>query len=182
MLTLLQKRVAQEMTEYSQGGDYWCISPETGVFLYNLVLKNYCRYAVECGSGIGFSSLWIAAALQQNRGKLVGFEFYPPKCQKAEEFIKKARLGNTVEFICASAHKGIPHLARGVDFVFLDARKCDYLKHFKQVRRKCKKGAIIAADNITSHAEKLQDYLHYVRSHHKSEFKNIGTGLEVTYI
>jgi predicted O-methyltransferase YrrM len=181
MLTPLQQRVAHNIHKYTKGRKYWSVSLKTGDFLHNLILKHSCRYGVECGSGVGYSTLWIATAMQKTRGKLIGFEFYPPKCEQANIFLKKARLGKTAEIICASAAKGIPHLAPGVDFVFLDARKCDYLKHFQLLEKKCKKGAVIVADNIISHAPDLKDYISYTRKKYPCEFVSIGSGLEITY-
>lgn len=182
MLTPLQSRVAEEILQYSQGGDYWCVSPETGAYLYHLIRKNYCRFGVECGSGIGYSTLWMAAAFRQTRGKLIAFEFFLPKWEKAIEFMKKARLSSHVELILASAHKGIPHLPKEVDFAFLDARKCDYLEHFRLIKNRAKKGAIVVADNVTTHAAELTAYLEYVRGNFQSEFQDIGSGLEITRI
>lgn len=182
MLTKTQQKTAGNILEYSKNGKYWCISPETGRFIYDLILENNCKYAVECGSGIGYSTLWIASAIKKNKGGVIGYEFFRPKWEKAVEFMKKARLGTTVEMICASAHKGIPHLKRGVDFAFLDARKCDYLEHFQLLEKRFGKNAVVVADNVSSHAQKLTGYLKYVRKKYPSEFMDIGVGLEVTKI
>lgn len=181
MLTPLQKSISDEIETFASSGEFWCISPETGQYIHDLILKIGCRSGVECGSGIGYSSLWIASALKKNKGKLIGFEFYPPKAIRANEFLKKARLGSCAEIICASATKGLQHIPRGVDFVFLDARKCDYLTHLKLLEKKMKRGCIIVADNVKSHAQELGEYLMYVRSKYHSEFQNIGTGLEISH-
>ena len=182
MFTKTQQKTAEDILEYSKNGEYWCISEETGQLIYDLIVENNCKYAVECGSGIGYSTLWIATAIKKNKGRMIGYEFFRPKWEKTGEFMKQARLGTTVELICTSAHKGIPHLKRGVDFAFLDARKCDYLEHFQLLEKKMVKNAIVVADNVTSHAKKLTEYLKYVRNKYPSDFVDIGTGVEVTYL
>ena len=64
------------------------------------------------------------------------------------------------------------------DFVFIDATKKEYLKYFKLI--KFDKEAVVVADNIISHGEKVQDYVDYVRKKYDSKLLTVGTGIEVT--
>jgi predicted O-methyltransferase YrrM len=182
LLTDHQYKIAQDILQFAseRTEEYWCISRDTGAFIYELIIDNHLQYGVECGSGIGYSSIWIASALKKNSGRFIGFEFFEPKCTRANTALKQARFGDMAEIIQTEATKGIAHLKSGIDFVFLDARKCDYLAQLKCLEPKLKKGAIIVADNTLSHATELEEYLNHVRKKYSSTAYAMGTGIEVS--
>ena len=45
------------------------------------------------------------------------------------------------------------------DFVFIDANKREYVKYFELIKPHLTQKALIIADNITSHAEKVQTFI-----------------------
>ena len=45
------------------------------------------------------------------------------------------------------------------DFVFIDANKQEYVKYFELIKPHLTEKALIIADNITSHAEKVQTFI-----------------------
>ena len=45
------------------------------------------------------------------------------------------------------------------DFVFIDACKKEYVKYFELVKPHLTQKAMIVADNIISHSEKVQDFI-----------------------
>ena len=87
-----------------------------------------------------------------------------------------------VQIIPDDANKRIPDLEDGIGFVFLDARKEDYLNQLQLLEQKLSKNAVIVADNVSSHAEALEEYLKYVRMSgaYESTFVDIGQGVEVS--
>ncbi len=183
MISIQQQKVLKNIYSFGQReGGFWNISPDTGQFLYSLILQEKSKYIVEVGAGNGYSTLWLGLAVQKNKGKMVTFEFFLPKVEMCEKNLQKVGLDEIVDVIPSNASRVIPKLKRGVDFVFLDARKCDYLDQLKLLLPKLKKDALIVADNVSSHAKELESYLHFVRtsSLFSSKFIDLGTGLEVS--
>mgnify|MGYP001591105020 CR=1 FL=1 len=58
--------------------------------------------------------------------------------------------------------------------------KKDYLKYFNKI--KLKKNAIVVADNVISHKEKVKEYVDYVRKNYESCFFEIGSGVEISFV
>mgnify|MGYP001777209718 CR=1 FL=1 len=46
-----------------------------------------------------------------------------------------------------------------IDFAFIDANKAQYVEYYNIIDKHLKVGGIIAADNITSHAEKVKTFV-----------------------
>ena len=61
------------------------------------------------------------------------------------------------------ALKTLPTLEGKFDFVFIDARKQDYLKYLKLLEPKLKPGAVIVGDNVIRSARAMQDFLDYIQ-------------------
>src|ERR1019366_394508 len=47
----------------------------------------------------------------------------------------------------------------GIDFVFIDALKPDYLKYFRSLEPKLVRGATVVADNVIVSARQMSDFL-----------------------
>jgi len=70
-----------------------------------------------------------------------------------------------VEIIEGRAAETLAALPGPFDLVFLDADRPSYPTYLELVVPKLRPGGILIADNVTSHAHELQDYLHRVKSH-----------------
>jgi len=137
-------------------------APEDAQFLRILVESAKSRYGVEVGSYKGFGAIHMGMALERNGGRLVTHEIDAKIADECRENLKKAGLGGTVTVVTGDALQTLPRLETGIDFVFIDAKKEDYLKYFKIVEPKLKPGALIVADNTIKSAKAMKDYLDYV--------------------
>jgi predicted O-methyltransferase YrrM len=70
-----------------------------------------------------------------------------------------------VEIIEGRAADTLASLPGPFDIVFLDADRPSYLAYLELVVPKLRAGGMLIADNATSHANELQDYLDRVKSH-----------------
>ena len=79
----------------------------------------------------------------------------------AIENFKKCGVYGIVRSIQGSACEVLEYLAEEekFDFVFIDANKREYREYFKLVKPHLTEKAMIAADNIISHAEKVQPFI-----------------------
>jgi len=176
------KKLLNKLEEFNQQGGQWNISPETGQFLYDLILKQKSAIIIEIGASNGYSTIWLALAAKEVGAKLITYEFVPEKVRDLVHNLQKAKLIQYVNIIPDDANKRLGELDEPIDFVFLDGRKNEYLQQLQLIEPKLSTGAIIVADNAISHKHVMQEYLYYVRNDkkYKSQLKDIGTGLEIT--
>ena len=116
---------------------------------------------IEIGTSNGYSGIWLAKALKETGGHLTTIEFYEKRKVLAEENFKTC---GVMDIITTKEGSAIGILERipedeVVDFVFIDANKSQYIDYFNLVDPHLKSGGIIAADNITSHAEKVKPFV-----------------------
>jgi predicted O-methyltransferase YrrM len=145
--------------------DFWNISHQTAEFISMLIKISKPKCILEIGTSNGYSALWIADALKEvdqeinNHGHLWTIEFYEKRQCIARENIEKCGLKDYVTFLQGSAREILKELDFIPDFVFIDACKQEYIDYFNILKDKLPKGSIILADNVTSHAAKVQDFL-----------------------
>ena len=69
------------------------------------------------------------------------------------------------------------------DFVFIDANKREYIEYFNLIKPHLLPHSIIAADNVTSHREKVQPFLDAIMSDNdfRTEILDLPAGLSLSY-
>jgi predicted O-methyltransferase YrrM len=123
--------------------------PETdGELLYEIVLGNKYRRALEIGTSTGRSGIYIAWALSKTGGKLTTIEIDQGRYEEALANFHEAGLNDYIEARLADAHELVPELAGPFEFVFIDADKDWYTNYAKAVIPKLKAGGCIAAHNV----------------------------------
>ena len=175
------KRLLQELEIFGRSHDgYYNIPPDTGQFLNMLVRVSKAKNILEIGTSNGYSTIWLAEAVKQNKGKVTTIEISEHKVKMASENFKRATLDKTIKVVHGDALKEIPKLKGKFDFLFLDAVKEDYINYFKLAYPKLTKKAIIVADNAIMFEKYMKDYLGYVRNHKnlRSVLVPIGSGVE----
>ena len=67
--------------------------------------------------------------------------------------------------------------------VFIDANKQEYIKFFEVVHPLLKKGGVILADNITSHAKKVENFVEAISNHkdYQVQILDLPDGLLMAY-
>jgi predicted O-methyltransferase YrrM len=70
----LDARVEKFLNENRRDWHDWNVPYEDGKVLYDLILKNNYKRALEIGTSTGHSSIWMAWALSKTGGKLITIE------------------------------------------------------------------------------------------------------------
>ncbi len=120
-----------------------------GQLLYDIVLKNNYKKALEIGTSTGHSGTWIAWALSKTGGKLITIEIDEGRHRQALAHFKEAGLADTIDARLGDAHKLVEELPGPFDFVFSDADKEWYVNYAKAVIPKLLPGGCLAAHNIS---------------------------------
>jgi predicted O-methyltransferase YrrM len=124
--------------------------PESdGHLLYDLVLKNNYKKALEIGTSTGHSGIWIAWALSKTGGKLITIEIDERRHREALRNFKEAGLSEYIDARLGDAHQVVLDLKGPFDFVFSDADKEWYVNYAKAVIPKLEPGGCLATHNIS---------------------------------
>ncbi len=113
---------------------------------------------LEIGGSRGYSTIWLAAGARVLGGRVVSLEQDPAKIEAWRENIAAAGLEEWAELVEGNAFETLRATEDVFDLVFLDAEKDDYEELFELARRLLEPGALVVADNVTSHAETLAAY------------------------
>jgi len=141
------------------------ITRDTGRLLWIIVRATDATRILEVGTSNAFSTIWLADAARSTGGRVTTLELNPEKIALARANLAATGLDVVVEIIEGRAAETLAALPGPFDLVFLDADRPSYPTYLELVVPKLRPGGILIADNVTSHAHELQDYLHRVKSH-----------------
>lgn len=167
--------------------DFWNISRATANFLNMLIKISDAKSVVEVGTSNGYSGIWLAKALQKTGGRLTTIEFWEKRIIPARENFKTCEVDDVITIKQGSACEVLEELCAddnfSIDLAFIDANKTEYLQYFEIIDKKLKKGGIITADNITSHPEKVANFVEAIKSNpnYQVEILDLPGGLLVAY-
>lgn len=179
------------------------ITNDTGKFLNILLSATNCNRILEIGTSVGYSTLWMALTLSQNKESLANLERSiltieksPSKIKRAKKNFEDAGIMDMVEIVEGNALAVLDQLAEKIskdtiwsnipfDFVFLDADKENLIRYFDLVFPLVRKGGLIVTDNILlpqDYKISMTEYVNHVRAQKgvQSITVPIGYGEEVS--
>lgn len=156
-----------------------------GQALYDLIIQNAYKQALEIGTSTGHSAIWIAWALSKTGGKLVTIEINERRYNEALENFKAAGLSEYIDARLADAHELVPKLEGSFDFVFVDADKDWYKKYLDTMLPKMEKGGCFAAHNVlNTYMHGIPEFVEYINTHPDLEtsiLRSSSSGISVSY-
>lgn len=171
----------------SGGGDlvrlgefYLAVSPDEGRLLHILAKTKGAKHVVEFGASYGLSSLYLAAALAGQGGKLTTTEVHPDKCAALRATFDQAGVSDIVTLLEGDARETLAGATDPIDMLVLDGWKSMYLPVFDLLRPRFAPGCLIAADNIDHEA--AADYLAFVRSPESGTITTVIGDLALSYV
>jgi predicted O-methyltransferase YrrM len=141
------------------------ITSDTGRLLWIIVRAIAATRILEVGTSNALSTIWLGDAARSTGGRVTTLELNPEKIALARANLAATGLDPIVDIIEGHAQETVPGLPGPFDLVFLDADRPSYLTYLEMLVPKLRPGGILIADNVTSHAHELQDYLRRVKSH-----------------
>jgi predicted O-methyltransferase YrrM len=122
-----------------------------GKLLHVLALLSGARKVLEVGTLGGYSTIWLARALQPG-GRLVSLEISPAHADVARKNLARAGVADRVEVRVGPALEALPKIAgEGIapfDLVFIDADKQNNAAYFDWAVRLGRRGTLIITDNV----------------------------------
>jgi predicted O-methyltransferase YrrM len=141
---------------------YIPISRDAGRLLYALVRAIRPRTVVEFGTSFGISTIYLTAAVADNRtGHVYTTELSSKKVAAAQANLEEAGLADAVTILEGDALHTLADVAGPVGLVLLDGWKDLCLPVLRLLEPKLAPGALVAADDITLAG--MAPYLDFVR-------------------
>lgn len=140
----------------------WIIEREAIQWICEQVRERRPGTIVECGTSVGYSTIWLAQAAHEYGGSVISIERDSRKVQSAKANIAKTDLEN-IKINVGDATEILEHWdGQTIDFLFLDANKKGYLPQFLAVKEYMQEGSLVIADNIIDMQERLQSFISYM--------------------
>ncbi len=134
------------------------ITPDTGRFIALWAAAAPAGAVIEVGTSAGYSALWLTQACRLTGRSLTTFEILPEKARLARATFERTAVTDVVRLVEGDF---LDHADEFTDvgFCFLDAEKDVYEACYDIVVPKMVPGAILVADNATSHREDLESLI-----------------------
>jgi predicted O-methyltransferase YrrM len=151
-------------------------------FISITAIAHKAKTIVEVGSGVGYSTLWLAYAASVTGGKVISCEIDLTRAGEARANLTRANLANYVEVLTGDARDVLRQRNEPVDLLFIDGASGQYETYFDVVYKRMGVGAMIIADDVVDNENELADYVTYVQNHPNLESVTVplGRGLEIT--
>jgi predicted O-methyltransferase YrrM len=135
------------------------ITPDTGEFLLLLVRALKARRVLEIGTSNGYSTLWLAQAVQPIGGRVTTLEKSAFKTDLARSNFARAEMQSYIDSQLTDAGDYLKKQgADSFDFVFLDSEREEYVGWWPDLQRVLVAGGLLVADNAVSHTPELEPF------------------------
>jgi len=123
------------------------VDSEVGALLQVLATAVGARRALEIGTAIGYSTIWLARALPED-GMLLSMELDPERAAVARRNIERAGMTSRVSVMIGDAQRLIAKVAGPFDVIFQDGSKRLYVPLLDQLVDRLRPGGILITDNV----------------------------------
>ncbi len=139
-----------------------CISSPTEYFFLTFIEKNKPQTICEIGSAVGYSGLLFASLLQEWNGQIWSIEHSFPNYQLACHNARLHKLYNITFYHSNAGEVDYQKLCgQKMDFIYIDAKKSDYLAYFKRVINIVAPHTTIIFDDVIKFAHKTSSLYEY---------------------
>ncbi len=136
------------------------ITRDTGELLAVLVKAMDAKRVLEIGTSNGYSTLWLAAAVQSTGGTVTTVEQAELKIGMARANFARSSLGTRISLLHDDAGRVLKRCEDGsFDLVFLDSERPEYPGWWPDLRRVLRPRGLLVVDNATSHPEQMAPFV-----------------------
>lgn len=164
--TLYQTDKAYDDAQTNRLARHRHLEPESAQFLASLVIGKHAQHVLEIGTSTGYSTLWLAYALQQINAqnvaitaKLTSIELDDKRLLTARNHLRTLQLEQNVTLQQVDAKDFLAQSFENFDVIFLDAERQFYGDYIADLKRILPFGGVLVVDNVVSHADDVVDFL-----------------------
>jgi predicted O-methyltransferase YrrM len=120
------------------------VAPNQGALLALLARMSGARRALEIGTLTGYSTIWLARAVEQ----VTTLEAVAANAEIARRNFEAAGVADRIELLVGPAVEALATLSGPYDLVFIDADKPGNPAYLRAALRLTRPGSVIVADNV----------------------------------
>lgn len=137
------------------------LEPESALFLSILVKSKQAKQILEIGTSNGFSTLWLAEAVQKTGGFLTSLEIEASRTAIAQKHLAQFGLTERVDCITIDAADFLVRAEPVYDLILLDAERDAYVAYWPDLCRllSAHAGSMLVVDNVVSHQEQVEEFI-----------------------
>ncbi|TCB36267.1 methyltransferase domain-containing protein [Acinetobacter sp. ANC 4910] len=153
-----------DVTQKDRLRRYRNIEPDSAQFLAMQIRIQKSKKVLEIGTSTGYSTLWLADALQVTQGQLTTLEIDAARSQQAQQFAQEFGLDSLIQFWVGDAKNYLAECTEKYDLILLDAERDAYVDYWSDLKRLLsKQGGVLIVDNVISHAEEVKTFTQLVK-------------------
>ena len=159
---------------------YRNIEPESALFLNILVRTHQAKRILEIGTSTGYSTLWLAEALQATHGSMLSLEIDEVRTELAKAYAKQFNLDAHIDFLVTDALAYLQQSEEQFDLILLDAERSAYLEYWQYLPKLLNpKGGLLVVDNVVSHADDVSAFIQQIENNpqFRTTILTMGAGL-----
>ena len=139
--------VLAEIAKSGVERDLPLVDAEVGMLLRVLATAVGARRALEIGTAIGYSAIWIAGALPAD-GSLLTMEMDQGRAREARENLARAGVGDRVNVMVGDAKLLVSKVSGPFDLIFQDGDKHLYVPLLDRLVALLRPGGLLVTDNV----------------------------------
>lgn len=140
--------VLLRMEQEAEAEEIPIIGPYGAWFLSVIAKLHQAKRVLELGTAIGYSTIWLARAVEQRQGSVTTIELNQPSADRAQKNVEAAGLSDSVNFLVGDATEKIKTLEGEFDLVFLDVDKRFYQPLGELALPLLRSGGVLLTDNV----------------------------------
>jgi len=139
----------QHMEHWAQQHDFPILEPVSAHFCYQITRLCGARRVFEMGSGYGYSTAWLARAVQENGGGEVHHTVLDEKLSaRARHSLNKLGYHDLMHYHVGDAVEVLRNMQAPFDLIFSDIDKQQYPGSVEVIAEKLRPGGVLLADNL----------------------------------
>ena len=146
-LNRLADPVLAEIARYGAEHDLPLIDAEVGGLLRVVTTAIGARRALEIGTAVGYSGIWLAGALPPD-GQLLTLELDPDRARIARDNFSRAGLADRVSVILGDAQRMLAKVSGPFDVIFQDSDKQLYGPMLDRLVELLRPRGLLITDNV----------------------------------
>lgn len=140
------------------------ITRDTGEFLLLMARAIEARRILEIGTSNGYSTLWLAFAVQPLSGTVTTVERSQVKADMARENFERVSLVPSIKQHVGDAGDFLKQQAdNSFGLIFLDSDRSQYVGWWSDLQRVLALGGLMIVDNAVSHASEMKNFVEVVQ-------------------
>lgn len=158
------------------------VDPPVAELLGILVRARNAQRILEIGTSSGYSTIWLADAVEQTEGSVISVDTDAERTEFARKNLQAAGVLGRVTLRTEDAATTLLASRNDYwDFIFLDAERPAYPAYLPHLLRTLSPNGILAIDNVISHANELVEFTRMIEAEPRltQTVVAIGAGLRV---